>query len=65
MSGRPSLPHLMLNGTAIGQVANFKTGSALPVRKIKDALNSALPKDILVASAQDVPLGFDSQRSAA
>ena len=49
---------------AIGQVANFKTDSTLPLRKIKDALNSALPADILIALAEEVPLGFDSQRSA-
>jgi len=49
---------------AIGQVANFKTDSILPLTKIKDALNSTLPQDILIALAQDVPLGFDAQRSA-
>ena len=49
---------------AIGQVANFKTDSALPLKKIKDALNSALPEDILIALAEEVPLRFDSQRSA-
>lgn len=49
---------------AIGQVANFKTNSTLPLKKIKDALNSALPEDILIAAAEEVPLKFDSQRSA-
>lgn len=49
---------------AIGQVANFKTDSTLPLKKIRDALNSALPEDILIAAAEEVPLKFDSQRSA-
>ena len=46
------------------QVANFSTDSKLPLRKIRDALNSALPEDILVASAQTAEKGFDSQRCA-
>ena len=49
---------------AIGQVANFSTDSILPLKKIKDALNSALAKDILIVSVQDVSLEFNSQRSA-
>ena len=49
---------------AIGQVGNFKTDSTLPLGKIKDALNSAVPRDILIADAQEVPPGFDSRRSA-
>jgi tRNA pseudouridine38-40 synthase len=49
---------------AIGQVANFKTRSKLDLNKIKDALNSSLAEDILIVSAEYVPLKFDSQRSA-
>lgn len=49
---------------AAGQVANFKTHSKLALSKIKDAVNSSLPEDILIVSAESVPLGFDSQRSA-
>lgn len=46
------------------QVANFKTNSKIPLKKIKDALNSYLPEDILVNSAQIAGLDFDSQRCA-
>ena len=49
---------------AVGQVANFKTCSKLAINKITDALNSSLPEDILIVSAEDVSLKFDSQRSA-
>ncbi len=49
---------------AVGQVANFKTHSKLALNKIKDALNSSLAEDILIVSAEFVPLKFDSQRSA-
>jgi tRNA pseudouridine38-40 synthase len=49
---------------AVGQVANFKTRSKLAPDKIKDALNSSLAEDILIVSAEYVPIKFDSQRSA-
>jgi tRNA pseudouridine38-40 synthase len=49
---------------AVHQVANFKTHSKLALNKIKDALNSSLPEDILIVSAESVSLKFDSQRSA-
>ena len=49
---------------AVHQVANFKTHSKLALNKIKDALNSSLPEDILIVSVEDAPLKFDSQRSA-
>ena len=49
---------------AVHQVANFKTHSKLALDKIKDALNSSIPEDILIVSAESVPLKFDSQRSA-
>lgn len=49
---------------ALRQVANFKTNSGLSLNKIKAALNSALPKDILVTSVAQAHLKFDSQRSA-
>lgn len=49
---------------AAHQVANFKTHSKLPAERIKEALNSSLPDDILVMSAESVPLKFDSQHSA-
>ncbi|MDP3790826.1 MAG: tRNA pseudouridine(38-40) synthase TruA [Candidatus Omnitrophota bacterium] len=46
------------------QVANFRTNSKLPINKIKAALNSALPDDILVNSIEQVSSGFDAQRCA-
>ena len=46
------------------QVANFHTDSKLPLEKIKNALNSRLPKDILINSAEEVRRTFDSQRCA-
>ena len=46
------------------QVANFHTGSKLPLKQLKDALNSKLPKDILIISAGEAHGAFDSQRSA-
>jgi len=46
------------------QVANFHTASKLPLKKIKDALNSHLPKDILINFAEEAPRAFDSQRCA-
>ena len=46
------------------QVANFHTDSKLPLKKLKNALNSRLSKDILINFAQDVCRTFDSQRCA-
>ncbi|MCX5666076.1 MAG: tRNA pseudouridine(38-40) synthase TruA, partial [Candidatus Omnitrophica bacterium] len=43
---------------AIGQVANFKTHSKLDLNKLKDALNSHLSGEILIVSAEYVPLKF-------
>jgi len=50
---------------ALGQVANFRTASALPVDVFRRALNSLLPAGIAVLCAQEVPASFDSQYSAA
>lgn len=49
---------------ALGQVANFKTKSRLPIAKFVPAINSLLPKDILVKKAQEVSLKFNSRRDA-
>ena len=46
------------------QVANFKTNSCLPLNKIKKAVNSTLPEDILITAIEEVCERFDSQRSA-
>ncbi|MCI0531053.1 MAG: tRNA pseudouridine(38-40) synthase TruA [candidate division Zixibacteria bacterium] len=49
---------------ALGQVANFKTSIKLPVEKIRLAVNSLLPKEIVVKSAEEVSEKFNSRRSA-
>lgn len=49
---------------AAGQIANFKTGSLLPVKNIKDGLNRNLPSDIVIKKAEDVNAAFHSQFNA-
>jgi len=49
---------------ARGQVANFRTDSALELDRIRGALNAMLPRDIVVLSAEDVPDEFHSRFSA-
>lgn len=49
---------------AIGQVANFKTKSNIPVYNLVKAINAYLPKDIVVRSAKKVPEKFHSRYSA-
>jgi tRNA pseudouridine38-40 synthase len=46
---------------AEGQVANFFTRSSIPVEKIQKALNSILPKDIIIKSAEEVNLDFHAR----
>jgi len=43
---------------ALGQVANFHTESAIPVETFRPALESFLPDDIAVRSADEVPADF-------
>jgi tRNA pseudouridine38-40 synthase len=49
---------------AVGQVANFQTESNIPVYKLVQAINTYLPKDIVVRSAKRVPEKFHSRYSA-
>lgn len=49
---------------ALGQVANFKTDSKLFPDNIQKALNSCLPKDIVVKKVEDVALEFHARYSA-
>lgn len=49
---------------AEAQVANFKVGSTLPLENIKRGLNSHLPGDIAVTSAEEVSLNFHSRFDA-
>jgi tRNA pseudouridine38-40 synthase len=49
---------------ALAQVANFKTRSKIPLKNLQMALNTALPKDIVIYHAEEVGPKFDAQRSA-
>lgn len=49
---------------ALAQVANFKTRSNIPLKNLQMALNTELPKDIVIYHAEEVDLKFDAQRSA-
>lgn len=49
---------------ALGQVANFKTSSTLPVKRLVPALNYYLPREIVVRSAEEVPEDFHAQYHA-
>lgn len=49
---------------ARGQVFNFFTHSSIPVERWALALNTRLPKDIVVLHADEVSLEFHSRRSA-
>ncbi|NMA01436.1 MAG: tRNA pseudouridine(38-40) synthase TruA [Clostridia bacterium] len=46
---------------ALGQVINFKTSRDIPVNKIPLALNSLLPKDIVVKATEEMSLDFHAQ----
>jgi tRNA pseudouridine38-40 synthase len=49
---------------ARGQVINFITSSNIPVQRWCLALNTRLPKDIVVLTAEEVPLSFHSRKAA-
>ena len=49
---------------AIGQGANFKTFAKIPLKNIKAALNSLLPKDIVVREIEETGIDFHSQYQA-
>jgi tRNA pseudouridine38-40 synthase len=49
---------------ALGQVANFRTSSTIPAEGFQKGLNSLLPRDIVVQSAQEVGLQFHAQHGA-
>lgn len=49
---------------ALGQVANFKTKLSLPLEKIRPALNSLLPREILIKRVEQVSLKFNTRRDA-
>ena len=49
---------------ALGLAAHFRTASRLPDKKIKDALNFYLPRDIVVLAAKTVDGRFHARYSA-
>jgi len=49
---------------ASGQVANFHTDSKMPPNAFQRALNSILPKDIVISKAEEVDDAFHSRYSA-
>lgn len=49
---------------ALGQVANFRTGTALSTSELQKGLNSLLPKDIVITNAEEAEPGFHAQLSA-
>ena len=49
---------------ALGQVANFRTTSAIPLQAFHKGLNSLLPRDIAVLSAAEAPPEFHARKSA-
>jgi len=46
---------------ARGQVINFLTGCSIPVARIPHAFNSALPPDIVLLGAEEVPADFHAR----
>ncbi len=48
---------------ALGQVANFKTRSIMPVEKIQSALNANLPEDIAIINVEETSPDFHAQYS--
>lgn len=49
---------------AKAQTANFKTRSKIPIKNIQKALNSNLPKDIVISGIKEARPDFDSQFDA-
>jgi tRNA pseudouridine38-40 synthase len=49
---------------ALGQVASFQCFSAIPTDALQRALNSSLPRDMVVHDVQDVPTDFHARFSA-
>jgi tRNA pseudouridine38-40 synthase len=49
---------------AVGQVANFHTGTRIPDDKLVPAINAHLPDCIVVRQAEEMPTSFDAGRNA-
>lgn len=48
---------------SLGQTANFKTNSSIPIEKFSKAINSKLKKSIVIKSAEEVDERFHSRYS--
>ena len=46
---------------ALGQVANFKTNSNIPIDKFAIAINSKLKKSIVIKEAEEMPIDFHAR----
>jgi tRNA pseudouridine38-40 synthase len=49
---------------ALGQVASFRCPSAIPATALQHALNSLLPRDVVVLEVEEVPADFHARFSA-
>ncbi|HXY35239.1 MAG TPA: tRNA pseudouridine(38-40) synthase TruA [Planctomycetaceae bacterium] len=49
---------------ALGQVANFKTESAIPCQGFRAGLQAYLPRDVLLVDVDEVPLDFHATYAA-
>ena len=49
---------------AIAQAANFRTTSELPIKNIQKALNTVLPKDIVISGIKEAQNGFNARNDA-
>jgi tRNA pseudouridine38-40 synthase len=49
---------------ALGQVANFRLKSTIPLKAFQEGLNSLLPKDIAVLAAHEATTEFHARKSA-
>jgi tRNA pseudouridine38-40 synthase len=49
---------------ALGQVAHFKTQSRMDLRSMQRALNSLLPRDIVIQKIEEVEEGFHARKHA-
>lgn len=49
---------------ALGQVASFRTKSAIPLKAFHEGLNSMLPHDIAVLEAREAPPEFHARKAA-
>ena len=50
--------------SALGQVAHFRTESALPLAAFREGLNSLLPRDIVILQAEEAPADFHARFGA-